>query len=372
MRAVQALGYLHAVMRSSDSSAPSAPAALSRRRILHLGAAGLLVAAGRASAQPAAVERRGLTLAVGGKTSLPCLPLTIAEQLGYFRDEGVQVELQDHPGGGLAQQALLQGRADVAVGGLEHPIMLRQRGSNCRAFVQLGRAPQLVFGVSTRALPEFRALAQLRGRRVGITSTDSSSHWFAQRLLARAGLASTEVEFVAVGTASTPVAALREGRIDALADIDPAISLLEYRGDIRVVADTRSLRGTQEVYGGPMPGACLYAPDAFVLRYPQTVQALANAVVRALKWLQTAGPSDIVRVVPESHMHGDRSVYLSALDKAREAMSPDGVASDEGVAIAHRIVTQHLQAGANLRVTASGASHTNDFARRARQKYLAP
>ena len=139
-----------------------------------------------------------------------------------------------------------------------------------------------------------------------------------------------------------------------------------------MVADTRSLRGTQEVYGGPMPGACLYAPDAFVLRYPQTVQALANAVVRALKWLQTAGPSDIVRVVPESHMQGDRSVYLSALDKAREAMSPDGVASDEGVAIAHRIVTQHLQAGANLRVTASGASHTNDFARRARQKYLAP
>ena len=367
MHARRALGYRRAIMPSSLVARPAEP---SRRLLLRLAAAGALGLAGAAAAQRPTPERTSVTLAVGGKTSLPCLPLTIAEQLGYFRDEGLQVELQDHPGGGLAQQALLLGRADVAAGGFEHPVLLRPRGTHCRAFVLLGRAPQLVFGVGTRALPEFRSLAQLRGRRVGVTSADSSSHWFAQRLLARAGLAPTDVEDVGVGTAITPVAALREGRIDALADIDPAISLLEYRADIRVVADTRSLRGTHELYGGPMPGACLYARDAFVLRYPQTVQALTNAVVRALKWLHTAGPSDIVRTVPESYMHGDRSVYLSALDKAREALSPDGMASDDSVATAHRIVAQQLQATDGLRATAVGASHTNDFARRARQRFL--
>jgi NitT/TauT family transport system substrate-binding protein len=179
-------------------------------------------------------------------------------------------------------------------------------------------------------------------------------------------VAPAEVQFVGVGTSAAAAAALQEGRIDAIANIDPVISLLEFRGDIRVVADTRSLRGTQELYGGPMPGSCVYAPQALVLRYPQTVQALANAVVRALKWLQTAGPSDIVRAVPESSMHGDRAIYLAALEKAREALSPDGVLSDEAVATAHRVVAQYATGGTPVRLQAPGATYTNEFVRRAR------
>ena len=138
-----------------------------------------------------------------------------------------------------------------------------------------------------------------------------------------------------------------------------------------MLADTRSLRGTQELYGGPMPGGCLYARDAFVLRYPQTVQALTNAVVRSLKWLQTAGPSDIVRAVPEAYMHGDRAIFLAALEKAREAFSPDGLVSEEAVATAHRVVARYEGNSALVRAAAPGATYTNDFARRAKQRYQA-
>ena len=165
--------------------------------------------------------------------------------------------------------------------------------------------------------------------------------------------------------------ALREGRIDAIANIDPVISLLEFRGELRVLADTRSLRGTQDFYGGPMPGSCLYARQDFVLRYPGTVQALTNAVVRSLKWLQTAGPSDIVRAVPEAYMYGDRAIYLAALDKAREAFSPDGLVSEEGVATAHRVVARFDSGPLAVRAAAPGATYTNDFVRRARQRYQA-
>ncbi len=343
----------------------------SRRACLLAGVAGALGLATAAWGQKPAIEKPRLNLAVGGKTALCYLPLTIAEQLGFFSDEGLEVELGDHAGGSLAQQALLQGRADVAAGGFEHPILLRQGGISCRAFVFLGRAPQLVFGVGTRALPEYRHLVQLKGRRIGVTALESPPQWFAARLLARAGLVPGDVEYVGVGTSTAAADAVREGRIDAIANIDPVISLLELRGDIRVVADTRSLRGTQDVYGGPMPGGCLYAPQDFVLRYPQTVQALTNAVVRALKWLQTAGPSDIVRAVPEAYMYGDRAIYLSALEKAREALSPDGVATEDGVATAHRIVADHASRTRAIRAQAPGATYTNDFARRAKLRYAA-
>ena len=350
---------------SSSAQFPS----LSRRHWLGLLTAGAALSTLGVRAQTAP-EQRKLALAVGGKTTLYYLPLTIAEQLGYFIDEGLQVELQDHAGGGLAQQSLLQGRADVAAGGFEHTILLRQRGYNCRAFASLGRAPQLVFGINPRTLPEYRTLLQLKGRRIGISAPGSTTDWFARLLLTRAGVPIEAVELVSVGTSTAAVNAMREARIDAIASIDPVISMLEFRGDIRVLADTRSLRGTQELYGGPMPGGCLYAPQAFMVRYPNTVQALANAMARALKWLQTAGPRDIVRAVPEAYMYGDRAVYLAAFDKMREALSPDGVLTDEAVAVAHRVVAQYAPGVTTpVRAQSPGATYTNEFARRAKQKY---
>ncbi|HOB65314.1 ABC transporter substrate-binding protein [Ottowia sp.] len=340
---------------------------MTRRRWLRTAVAAA-AAVGVARAQ-SLQDKRKIAIAVGGKTALYCLPLAVAEQLNYFSDEGLDVELLDHAGGSLAQQSMLQGRADVALGGLEHAILLRQRGYSCRAFVFLGRAPQVVFGANPRVVPDARALAQLKGHRIGVSAPDSLTHWFAQMLLARHGLLPTDVEYVGVGTSTAAASAVREGRVDAISSIDPVISMLEFRGDIRVLADTRSLRGTQDLYGGPMPGACLYAPQAFVVRYAPTVQALTHAVVRALKWLQTAGPSDIVRAVPEAYMYGDRAIYLAALEKAREALSPDGMVSEEGVAVAHRIVSQYFPSGGTVRAQSPGATYTNDFARRAKQRF---
>ncbi len=345
------------------------PAALLSRRRLLAGLPALLGAAAVAQAQESP-ERARVRLAVGGKTALNYLPLALAEQLQYFKAEGLEVELQDHAGSVLAQQSLMQGNADVAAGGFEHPLVMHRRGLGCRAFVFLSRAPQLVFGVSVR-LPEVRDAAQLKGRRIGISAMESSTHWFARMVLARAGVPSSEVEFVKVGNTTAAAVALREGRIDAVANVEPVISMLEFRGELRVLADTRSLRGTQQLYGGPMPGSCLYARQDFVQRFPRTVQALTNAVVRSLKWLQTAGPSDIVRAVPEAHMYGDRAIYLAALDKVRESFSPDGLVSDEAVAVARRVVFPLDASGSPVDASAVGTSHTNEFTRRAKQRYQA-
>ena len=63
---------------------------------------------------------------------------------------------------------------------------------------------------------------------------------------------------------------------------------------------------------------------------PNTCQALANAIVHGLKWLQTAGPSDIIKTVPESYLLGDRALYLASFNKVREAISLDGLMPEEG------------------------------------------
>lgn len=76
----------------------------------------------------ASLEKQKATIAVGGKASLYYLPLTIAEQLGFFRDEGLQVEILDFAGGAKALQAMMGGGADVVSGGFDHVMVMRARG----------------------------------------------------------------------------------------------------------------------------------------------------------------------------------------------------------------------------------------------------
>src|SRR5437899_1321254 len=54
-----------------------------------------------------AVEKKQVMLAVGGKTALYYLPLTICERLGYFKEQGLDVTINDFRGGAQSLQALV-------------------------------------------------------------------------------------------------------------------------------------------------------------------------------------------------------------------------------------------------------------------------
>ena len=78
------------------------------------------------------------------------------------------------------------------------------------------------------------------------------------------------------------------GQLDAIVSVEPAITALERAGDIAVVVETISAKGSNAVYGATLPSGCLYTKREFVRKYPNTVQALANAMVKALLWLKKA------------------------------------------------------------------------------------
>ena len=290
-------------------------------------AAGFHATSTRAQTKP---EKSRLTLAVDGEAALYHLPLTIADQLGYFKAEGLEVEISDLVGGARSPMAMPGSVADVFAGAFDNTIHSQAKGQMFQSFVLLGRAPQIALGVSTHNMPDYRVLADLRGKRIGVAALGAPSHMVANVVLARAGVSPGEVQFVGIGSAGGALWALRSGQIDAICNNDPVMGMLEQKSDIKIVSDTRTLKGALDVFGGAMPAACLYAPLEFVRKYPNTVQALANAMVHALKWLQTAGPSDIVKMVPESYFLGDRAVYLAAFNKAREAISPDGLMPEDG------------------------------------------
>jgi NitT/TauT family transport system substrate-binding protein len=326
-------------------------------------AAPMLMAQGRP-------EKSKISMAVGGKAAFYYLPLTISEQLGYFKHEGLDVEIADFAGGAKALQALVGGSADVVSGAYEHTINMQAKQQFLQSIVLMGRAPQIAMGVSVKSLPQYKGLPDLRGKKIGVSAPGSSTNMVANLVLSRAGVKASEVSYVEVGTSASAIGALRAGEIDAVSNTEPVMTMLEQKGEVRIVSDTRTLKGTQEVFGGPMPGACFYANGEFVKNHPNTCQALANAVVRALKWLQTAGPSDIIKTVPESHLLGDRALYLASFNKVREALALDGLFPDDGARTALKALASFDSAVKPDKVDLS-RTFTNDFARRAKEKYKA-
>jgi NitT/TauT family transport system substrate-binding protein len=340
-----------------------------RRTVLKtLLAAPAAIALPRLALAQAKPEKTRLTIAVGGKNLFYYLPLTIAEQLGYFKAEGLEVEIPDFAGGSKALQALVGGSADVVSGAYEHTINMQAKNQPIQSIVLQGRAPQIVLAVSNKTMPNFKSIADLKGKKIGVTAPGSSTSMMATYVLSKAGLKDSDVSFIGVGAAAGAISALKSGQIDAISNLDPVITMLERDQLIKVVADTRTLKDTEAVYGGPMPAAVLYAPGKFVRDNPVTTQALVNAMVRALRWLGRAGPSDIVKTVPESYLLGDRALYLAAWERVRQAISPDGIMPEAGPATALRMLQTFEPSVKSARIDLA-ATYTNEFARKAAAKY---
>jgi NitT/TauT family transport system substrate-binding protein len=315
-----------------------------------------------------AIEKPKLTIAVGGKNLLYYLPLTVAEALGYFKAEGLEPTIADFAGGSRALQAVIGGSADVVSGAFEHTLNMQAKGQALRAFALQGRAPQIVLGINPKTMPGYKTVADLKGKKIGVTAPGSSTNVMANFVLAKAGLKPTDVSIIGVGTGSGAVAAMRTGQIDAMSNLDPVITLLQRSGDLKVVSDTRIVAESDKVFGGPMPAGCLYAPQSFIDKNPVTTQALANAIVRANKWIQAAGAADIIKTVPESYLLGDRAVYIDAFLACKGALSPDGLIPEAGPPTALRAL-QSADATLNNFKFDLAAVYTNDFVRRAMTRY---
>jgi NitT/TauT family transport system substrate-binding protein len=291
--------------------------------------------------------------------------------LGYFRHEGLVVDINDVGTPARAIQSMLEGGHDVCAGSYEHTLVLQARGLPLQqAFVIQTRTPQVAFGVSMRNPSGLKSLADLKGKRIGLAQFGSVDAMVVMQLLARVGLRVEDVSLVELGASNQAVTAIRSGVVDALSHFDPVMTMLEQKGEVRIMGDTRMLKGTVDLFGGLMPSACLHAPVDFLQKNPGTCQALSNAIVHALKWLQTAGPSDLIKTVPEHYFQGDRALYLASFLKSRESISPDGLMPADGAQAALRALSA-MDSSLRVERILTGRSYTNEFARRAKDRFKA-
>jgi NitT/TauT family transport system substrate-binding protein len=282
--------------------------------------------------QAGAPEKPNVKLGVGGKPLLYYLPLTIAERRGYFKEQGLEVEINDFGGGARSLQSLVGGSVDVVTGAYEHAVRMQAKGQDIRAVVELGRFPAIVIAARKEKAGQIRSAADFKGAKIGVTAPGSSTALTAQYAMVKAGLKPSDAAFIGVGGGASAVAAMKKGEIDVISHLDPVIAKLEADGDIQILIDTRTEAGTRALFGGSNPAAVLYTKQDFIEKNPNTTQRLVNAFMKSLKWVNAATPEEIAEAVPPEYHLGDKPLYLKAVANSKEAYSRDGIVSEQGMA----------------------------------------
>jgi NitT/TauT family transport system substrate-binding protein len=324
----------------------------------------------QAAAGGARATTTKLVVALHDKSAFGCLPLTIADRLGYFAAEGIALEFKEFDSEAAALAAVHAGAAHLFSGSFTATVAQRAQGPYLVSFVLQGMAPQIAFGVSQRTLKGFRNARELKGRRIGVTALDSASYRVARLVLARASLSEHDVRYIPLPDPEAALAALRSGELDAIAYPDPLMTRLERAGELRTLVDTRTLRGSEDLFGGVLPECCLAAPATLLATNPDLCQATAHGVVHALKWLRTAGLSDINKAVPESYFDHDRALYFAAFERTRDSWAPDGTMPEAGAKNVARVLAR-LNSKPVLEAAMLSSTFTNQFALKAKEKFRA-
>jgi NitT/TauT family transport system substrate-binding protein len=77
-------------------------------------------------AAPALAQEK-VRFAVGGKSAVFYLPLSVTERLGYFKDAGLDVEIADVASGGRTLQSIIGGSAEIGIGTFDHTIQMQAK-----------------------------------------------------------------------------------------------------------------------------------------------------------------------------------------------------------------------------------------------------
>jgi len=273
--------------------------------------------------------RMKATLGVGGSSSqIALLAMNVARSKGFIKDEGLDLEVIDFGSGAKGLQALIGRNVDMTAGVYEHTIRMHAKGTDIRSVVLHSSAPGIVVGVTKQFAPKYHSVKDLKGTKIGVSAPGSATQLLLNQLLVQNGLKPDDVAVVGVGNTAGAVAAIRTGgELQAIVNYDPVITELEQSGDIKVILDTRSLEGARAFYKSDFAFLSTYAHAEYIEKNPAIIQAMVNGMVRALVWMRSAKPEEILAAVPEDYWRANRELYLNTIKKNVAGFSPDGIIS---------------------------------------------
>lgn len=319
-------------------------ASQTRARGLKIGASAALATAvlfsiaacgGNASGSPE------VSIMVGGLNKVIYLPAKLTEQLGYFKDEGLNVTLLEEQSGANSTNAVLAGQVNGAVGFYDHTITVQPKGQCIQSVVQFANIPGEAEVISTKNAAAYQSMKDLSGKSLGVTSFGSSTDFLTQALAGQAG--TTGYTKVKVGAGPTFIAQLQQGSIDAGMTTDPTIAQLESTGEGKVLVEMRTEEGTKAALGGLYPASSLYMSCDYIQKNPETVQKLANAFVKTLRYINANDATTIAAKMPADYAAAGKDLYQKSVKDSKGIFNQDGKMDPEGAKNVLRILDTYSE-----------------------------
>jgi NitT/TauT family transport system substrate-binding protein len=309
--------------------------------------------------QPGSTHRVRLAVTKGPTHHLP---IYLAEALGYYNQEGLDVTLHELEGGSRVMQALLGGSADVASGAYEQSIQIAAEGQRVRAFVTVFHGSGMVFVVSPQARRKIQTIADLKGATIGVTVPGSPSHLFANYLAARHGISPSDLTVVGIGNGVAAVLAIERGKVDVgVSGRGEMVVLRKRHPRLTVLADASTAAGARDIFAvDPYPSHVLYAKPEWLERNPDVARKLARAMKRTLTWTHGHSAEEIRQLMPEHLRMEDAEADLESIRSAIPMFSTDGLLPAEGAEAVRRVLAVSNEKVRNSRIDLR-ETFTNEF-----------
>ena len=279
------------------------------------------------SGTTAGADMPTVTMIVGGIDKQIYLPYQLAEQLGFYKQYGVNVQLSTEQQGGVgAEDAMASGQVDMAGAWYVHTVDFQAKGKDVINLVQLSSAPgeRVMCGTNSGV----HSAADFTGKTIGVTDLGSGTDELTQFLASKANLTNKDYHTLAVGSGATAIAAIQRGSADCVMTTQPTVGALMNKNLAYPAIDLATGDGATSALGGDWPAAGLLTTTSWVQAHEDTAQKVVNALVATMHWINTHTAADIADELPSSFVQNStisKDQYVAGLTTDKGQFLPDGI-----------------------------------------------
>jgi len=250
--------------------------------------------------------------------------MRLAQSLGYFREEGLQIQLVDiekiAPNDFMMQKPLNDGVIDASYHWFHHTVFGARQGVPVKAVMVMNDAPGMTILVARRLQDQIRSAADFKGRKIASGAEYGTKSVLTHYLARKAGVPDHSYRLVNTATEGREeavLAGLKGGQVDVMTFEEPMASVLLSTQQVSVLYDLNSRASTQQALGAAYPAQSLLLAPQFIAEHPQTVQHLVNALVRTMRYINAHGAEQIAASLPADYFaNKDRATEIQAIGKS--------------------------------------------------------
>jgi len=252
------------------------------------------------------------------------LPVYLAKELGYFKDQGLDVEFVTYKDGPLAQMGLINGDAQFCIIGSEPVLMAYEKGQETKLILTTLVSQPYMFV----ARPGLTKAEDFKGKTVFGGMPGSAPYFFVKKVIRNAGLdPDKDVTFASLEYGAE-IPAMAKGDLDGAYVRATRVPQVEAAGEV-ILVNATDPEQHKKVYGSPFYEAMdVQTTNEYIKEHPEVVQAFANAVSQAMAWQAAHSDEEVAKAV--SPLFPGRNIDAALVASLRPCLSADGIFSEEG------------------------------------------